>query len=294
MNKPTVKKNPWIALVWALPLLVAVGVGYYLVDFMQRRGSEITIEFNDAMGLTVGETKLLYRGAEVGRVSGIELSDDRKHALVKARLLGNSDAFSSAGATFWVVRPEISQGVFRGFDTLLTGPYIQAVPGKGERAKDAFRGLSREPSRNEEGRRYVLFTKKLGHVQEGSAVTYKGIIVGEVDGIELARDATHVDVKIRVWKRYEPLVRENSKFWVNSGFDFKGGLFSGVEVQLDSLRTIASGGIAFATPPKDSGGEAKNGRRFAMESEMKKEWEEWSPSLPVKPQEGDAEKKAGT
>jgi hypothetical protein len=64
-------------------------------------------------------------------------------------------------------------------------------------------------------------------LEESSPVYYRGEQVGEV--------------------------RANSKFWPVSGFDVKGGIFSGLELQLRSLKALVSGGIAFATPDKDMG-----------------------------------------
>jgi paraquat-inducible protein B len=55
-------------------------------------------------------------------------------------------------------------------------------------------------------------------LEESSPVYYRGEQVGEV--------------------------RANSKFWPVSGFDVKGGIFSGLELQLRSLKALVSGGTA--------------------------------------------------
>src|SRR5690349_23723742 len=43
-----------------------------------------------------------------------------------------------------------------------------------------------------------------------------------------------------------PLVRENSKFWNVSGAEMNFGLFKGIHISMQSLRTILLGGLAFA------------------------------------------------
>jgi paraquat-inducible protein B len=290
--KPILTRDKWnILLIWAMPVIVGVFAMIMVFQFFANRGPEITIEFADASGLVEGETRLLYRGAEVGRVSGISLTEDKKHSVVTARLQKREDIFATKGASFWIARPEVSSTSLKGLDTLVSGSYIHANPGKGEEENLTFSGLDREPARYEAGDEFVLAATRMGHAQEGAVVSYKGMPVGVVRGVELAKDATHVNIKITVFSRYAHLVRENSKFWIDSGFDFKGGIFSGISVQLESLKTVISGGIAFATPEKDTGHRAKEGRVFALEAEAKKEWQAWSPVIPISPKAGDGDAK---
>jgi paraquat-inducible protein B len=288
--KPIVRKKRWpYSLIWIFPVLAAIVAGLYFRDYIATKGETITIEFLDASGMMVKETKLKYRGAEIGRVTGIHLSEDHKHAVVTAELEKRDGIFASKGAVFWVVRPEVSETGLQGLGTILTGPYISAIPGEDKEDKTEFIGMNEAPRPYEAGEKFVLTTVKLGHVQDGSAVYYKNIPVGSVQEIQLAKDADHVDVHIVVWTRYAELVRQNSKFWVASGLDFKGGLFSGAELKLGSMRALISGGINFATPEKNTGAIAKNGTHFAIDEDPKKDWDKWSPHLKVSPRGSDSE-----
>ena len=76
-------------------------------------------------------------------------------------------------------------------------------------------------------------------------------------------------------------MRANSRFWIASGFQVDGGIFSGVSLKLDSIRTLASGGIAFATPEKETGPVAKSDSVFPIEEKPETEWESWSPRIPL-------------
>jgi paraquat-inducible protein B len=289
IREPVIRKRKWpLPLIWIFPLITAVGAGLYFRDYLANHGPEITIEFTDASGLRVGESKINYRGADIGKITAITLSENHRHAIVHAQLEKREDIFASKGAEFWIVRPEVSESGLSGLGTLFTGPYIAAIPGKDEESQTQMEGLARAPRAYEEGEHFILTSIKMGHVQDGSAVYYKGMPVGTVQEIELANEADHLNVHIVVWSRYAALVRTNSKFWVTSGFDFKAGLFSGVQVRLDSLKTLAAGGVAFATPEKDMQGPAKNGTQFALESEPKKEWEQWSPHISISPREHDS------
>src|SRR5579864_2610501 len=51
-------------------------------------------------------------------------------------------------------------------------------------------------------------------------------------------------------RRYAALVRDHSRFWISGGFDLKGGLLTGVEMKLDSVRDLVSGEVSFATPDR--------------------------------------------
>ena len=85
-----VKKMRWpYPLIWIVPLLAAVGAGFYLYEYFQTWGTKITISFTDGNGLKSGETKVLHRGVEVGEVQAVELSADKSSVLVRVRLQKN-------------------------------------------------------------------------------------------------------------------------------------------------------------------------------------------------------------
>jgi len=75
-------------------------------------------------------------------------------------------------------------------------------------------------------------------------------------------------------------VRSSSKFWVVGGVDVSGGLLRGVEIKVESLRSLLVAGIAFATPD-DGGKPAPNGMGFLLYEEPRKEWLQWAPKIPL-------------
>ena len=52
----------------------------------------------------------------------------------------NIDRIAKEGALFWIIRPEVGFGTVRGLSTVLTGAYVQSLPGRGKDRKD-FTGL---------------------------------------------------------------------------------------------------------------------------------------------------------
>ena len=57
-----------------------------------------------------------------------------------------------------------------------------------------------------------------------------------------------VMIAMRISKRYQHLVRNNSVFWLASGYSLDFGLTGGV-VKTGTFNQFIRGGIAFATPP---------------------------------------------
>ena len=131
-----------------------------------------------------------------------------------------------------------------------------------------------------QGLKIILLSSRLGALKAGSPVYYRGIEVGAVQNTELTTNATAVAIHLTIRQRYANLVRIGSKFWNASGLDVKLGLFRGAEINVESLRSLVGGGIAFAT--KDAREEpARDGMIFHLEDEPKKEWLEWTPQIVI-------------
>ncbi len=69
-----------------------------------------------------------------------------------------------------------------------------------------------------------------------------------VQKIELAPNSASADIHILIHSRYAGLVRAGSAFWNTSGVQASGGILKGIEVEIESLRTLYTGAIEFATP----------------------------------------------
>ena len=129
----------------------------------------------------------------------------------------------------------------------------------------------------------ILTADQRGSIKIGNEIFYREVSVGRVIGYELAKTADKILIKIEIEKRYAPLVRENSVFWNASGISVHAGLFSGVQVNTESLKAILEGGVAFATPDNDDMGEqAEQKAVFELHHEMKDKWLEWKPTIDLK------------
>ncbi|HVJ12475.1 MAG TPA: MlaD family protein, partial [Burkholderiales bacterium] len=285
LPKARIRRRRLFRLIWVVPA-VALAVAAYLVwQHMRSLGPEITVTFNDASGLRIGQTPVNYRGVQIGEVSGLALSDDRKQAKVKLRLHKSAEPIAAEGSQFWIVRPQFGWGNVTGLNTVLSGPEIQVLPGHGEKRVTDFNGLDNVPvAIGASGLRVVLRAERPKGVRVNTPVNYRGVEVGFVTKLELAPNATSADIHVLVHSRYAGLVRAGSAFWISGGIRAEGGILKGIELEIESLRTLFTGAIEFATP-SEKAPRAKPGTVFFLYDKPKDEWLNWSPKLGFGPAE---------
>jgi paraquat-inducible protein B len=157
------------------------------------------------------------------------------------------------GTIFWVVKPRLFAGNVSGIETLLSGSYIGMLPaaeaGKSQRE---FVGREDPPvlGTHVPGRTFLLRSKRIGAVSVGSPIFFRDLNVGEVLGWDIADMAEYVTIHAFVRAPYDSYVHDQTRFWNASGVSIKlGG--TGVEVQMESLKALLLGGVAFETPAAD-------------------------------------------
>ncbi|HEY7038165.1 MAG TPA: MlaD family protein [Methylomirabilota bacterium] len=276
----TVRKRRWkLPFVWIVPLVAAIVASSLVYQRMQERGPTITIKFRDASGVKPEQTEIRYRGVPVGQVIRAELTPDQQYVVVSVQLRHTAEGLAREGSLFWIVRPEVGFGRVQGLSTVLTGSYIQSLPGKGKTKKD-FVGLeSASPTMGQPGLNVTLASGQIGTVRVGSPIYYRGVEVGSITATDLSRDATAAHAKAFISQRYARLVRIGSRFWIVGGVDVDFGLFRGLQINVDSLRSLVTGGIAFATP--EEGETARDGTLFLLHDKPQKEWLDWRAKVAI-------------
>ena len=253
-----------ISLIWIVPLLaVLIGIGL-AVNAVLQRGPEIKLQFASAEGLEANKTKLKYKDVAIGTVNAIALSDDRRKVFVTVQMDKQAGPLLAEDSRFWVVRPRFVAGGVSGLSTVLSGAYIALDPGKSSSTKDNFVGLESPPLvvGDMPGRQFILAASDLGSLEIGAPVYYRHIPVGRVVGYAMRPDGKSVDVRIFVDAPYDRFVTPTTRFWHASGIDLTVGA-DGMKLAMQSLLSLAAGGIAFA----DNGAstdEAPAETRFAL------------------------------
>jgi paraquat-inducible protein B len=272
-------------LVWVVPL-VAIAIAAWLTwQHFHRLGPEISLQFTDASGLRPGQTPLLYRGVQIGEVTRVGLAGDRRNVLVHARLRREAEPLAGEGAQFWIVRPQVGWGSVTGLNTVLTGPEIHMIPGKPDAAqKLEFVGRETAPTDMQvEGLRVVLRAERPKSIRVNTPVYYRGVEVGAVQKIDLSPNSASADVHVLIFRRYASLVRDGTAFWSSGGASFVANLRDGVRFEMDSFRSVVTGGIEFATPSEKMA-RAKQGQVFFLYDSPRKEWLAWTPKVSIPPE----------
>ncbi|AMO49930.1 PqiB protein [Enterobacter sp. FY-07] len=243
-------------------------------------GGQITLHTFDAGKLAAG-MPIRYLGIDIGQIQNLQLLTDKNEVQASAVLYPEYvQTFARAGTRFSVITPQISAAGVEHLDTLLQ-PYINVEPGRGEMRRDfEISEATITDSRYLDGLNIVVEAPEVGSMNIGTPVLFRGIEVGTVTGLTLGTLSDRVMVAMRISKRYQHLVRNNSVFWLASGYTLDFGLTGGV-VKTGTFNQFIRGGIAFATPPDTPlAPKAQPGKHFLLLESEPKEWRQWGTALP--------------
>ena len=255
-----------ISLIWLVPLLTALIAGWLAWDTFSKRGPTITISFNSAEGLQAGQSQLKFRDVTMGTVKSIRIAPDLSKVLVTVETIREAAPLLTEKTIFWVVKPQLFAGNVQGLDTLLSGSYIGMLPSTAEaKAQREFVGNEDPPILQTAipGTTFHLRTKRLGSLSLGSPIFFRDLTVGTVLGWDQSDLVNGVTVSAFVRAPFDKYVREDSLFWNASGMSLKFAS-GGVRVQIESMRALLLGGIAFDTPADSKAPVAKADEKFPL------------------------------
>jgi paraquat-inducible protein B len=253
-------------------------------DHAKNAGQTISIQFNDVTGLKVN-TKVVYQEQTMGSIERLVFNEDEVGVTALVLLNDTGSQYARTGTKFWKIEPEIGLVGSKNIVSLFDGAFIGLLPSHNTKTKQQskFHALELAPTVEKlaYGLNIKLTAARLGSVRVGNPILYRQIQVGRVIGIDLAPTADQVNIFINIAKRYAPLVNQKSKFWNTSGINIEAGIFSGVNIDSESIETLIAGGIAFATPELD---DETIGLPldFILHQNIDKEWLDWRPKISIK------------
>ena len=256
-----------LSLIWAIPIVTALIGAWLAWSTLSQRGPLITITFQTAEGLQANQSHVRHKDVDMGIVQNVGLTADRKRVQVTIQMNREAEPLLTDRAQFWVVRPRVFAGAISGLQTLFSGSYIDLLPAaEGGEAKRAFVGLENPPVLQSDvpGRTFLLEASRIGSISLGSPIMFRDLEVGEVLGWDVGEMARSIVVHAFVREPFDKYVHDNSRFWNASGAKVRLGT-NGLELQLESLRAVVLGGIAFETPddPK-AAEESQAGHAFTL------------------------------
>ncbi len=249
----TVQQKRRLSIVWIIPVVAAIIGGWLTYKTLSEKGPTVTMTFEDGAGLEAGKTKIKYKSIEVGTVKLVNISQDLSNVIATAEFSRQAEPHLTENTRFWVVRPRVGLGGISGLETLVSGAYIAIDPRPGPSAR-TFTGLEKPPgvTTTEAGAQFQLRADALGSSSPGAPILYYDIPVGRILNYELEENGEGVLIDIFIQAPHHLRVQNTSRFWQLSGFELSLGA-EGLDVKMDSLASLLSGGIAFDTPPTAGG-----------------------------------------
>ena len=258
-----------LSLAWILPVGALLFAAWVLWQSYSQRGPLVHITFDNAGGVTAGETRVRRNDVDVGTVERVRLSDDLDSVVVDVRMHPMVEPHLNKDTRFWTVTARINTTEISGLGTLLSGSYIEVDwddDVSGEPVTD-FIGLEEPPltKRGTPGVRLSLAAEEAGYIYVGSPVFLRQIEVGRVERRRLSDDATQVMFDIFIESPYHNNVYEETRFYGVSGVEGSVGP-DGASVRVESISALFTGGIAFENPKSVTDGlsVADNAKQFKL------------------------------
>jgi len=191
-------------------------------------------------------TRVLYRGVEIGAIHSINIRDDYQQ--LQLGLLPKYQHILKANTQFYLVKPSLSLSGASDTDALLGGAYITFNIGEGK-PKTQFNLYTKAPVKHASapGLQLTLISEHANAATPGSPVSYRGITIGQVDNVSLNKSDDNIKVSITIDEEHRDLLRSTSRFYNAGGITVSGGL-SDFVVKTESLDAILRGGISFYNP----------------------------------------------
>lgn len=270
------------------------GVGQPPMSATRIPGLQLHLTSKSLASLEVG-SPVAFRQIQVGEITGYVLREDRsgvdltlvvydrhKHLVrEESRFYNASGVDVTLGGSGLKVETQSVAAMLLGGVSFLTPTGDSAGSAVADGAQFVLHSdlaAVRRERRIRMGLTIILESAALGSIKKGDPVSYREVEVGEVLKAALAAESANVLVHVNIWPKYTALVRENSVFWNASGVKAHFGLFSGLDLSMESLESLIAGGVAFATPD-EPGPRVANGASFRIATKSEDNWLSWAPKI---------------
>jgi paraquat-inducible protein B len=251
---------------------------YQSQEKAMEKGFFINLILDQAKGLKENNTKIVYKGFDIGKIEKINFNALKNNFSAKAFIIEEAKNLVKSSSKFYLQKPEFSINKIKNPETVLTGIYIELIKGNGT-FQDEFKVFERPVPK---GLEIILEAQKPGSLSPGKPVMYKQIEVGQITKVELSQTFDKVLIYAVIENKYTDIVRKNSKFWYSGGIHAKINLL-GAEIKTGTIESILKGGVEFATPNNSKMGEkSENNDKFILHEMPENDWLEWRPVIEKK------------
>lgn len=261
-----VERQRRISAIWLLPLVALLAGAWMFYQYYTNKGEMIYIAMEHAEGIVVGKTEIKARSVKIGVIKQVRLSDDRQQVLASAEIDKQYTDLLTTDAKIWAVKPRVDETGISGLNTLLSGSYLEFLPGKSLVPNVQFTLLNEPPLIGDDvaGGRFQLFSDDADQLEVGTGLYFDGFKVGQIESSLFDWQQQKMRYQLFVEAPYHSMILDNTLFWVRSGFAVNLSA-DGIALQTGSLASMLKGGITFGIPDDEVPGEpAQFQRQFAL------------------------------
>ena len=183
-----IRHGRWPGWIWAVPLAALAITSWLALRALTTGGVNITIQFDRAAGMKVGNTSVQYRGISVGKVTALSLSADGGHVDATVNINAKAKKYLRTDTRFWLQGASPSLSDLASLKAVVAGPTIIMEPASGKSTRH-FVGLDHRPAivgaHGPMIPYLMMFDGPVGQLKIDAPVTLRGFTVGGVKKIGL-------------------------------------------------------------------------------------------------------------
>lgn len=266
MEPPIIKNNKRVSYIWFLPFIALLVAGWMLYQHHIKQGQTIFITMKDAEGIVAGKTEIKVRNVRIGFIDSLRLEVDQNTVVARARIDNEYADILAEDSQLWVVKPRIDESGISGMSTLLSGVYLEFLPGKSDSLSSLF-SLSDSPaliSSEVDGKRFTLSSSDGEVLEPATGIFFRNYKIGQIESAIFDINTQAMKYGLFINAPYDQLIADNTIFWLSSGISVELTV-QGINVNTGSLSKLLKGGISLDYPPgKQKGSLVPEGASFTL------------------------------
>jgi paraquat-inducible protein B len=199
------RRSRWPGWIWSVPIAAVGIVTWLLVRAISERGIDVTVTFADGGGMKARDTQVTDRGLQIGKVTKVELTKDRRGVLAHLDLDDSVEKDLTTGTRFYLQGGKMSFSDPSSLKALVAGPSIVMVPGKGSPSRHFSGDMGEPPEKLAVSLPFVVkFSGNAGELKPGAPVSLRGFTVGIIDKVSLTTDSDAGEITTSVLLDLDP------------------------------------------------------------------------------------------
>ena len=199
------RRSRWPGWIWSVPIAAVGIVTWLLVRAISERGIDVTVTFADGGGMKARDTQVTDRGLQIGKVTKVELTKDRRGVLAHLDLDDSVEKDLTTGTRFYLQGGKMSFSDPSSLKALVAGPSIVMVPGKGSPSHHFSGDIGEPPEKLAVSMPFVVnFSGNAGELKPGAPVSLRGFTVGIIAKVSLTTDSDAGEITTSVLLDLDP------------------------------------------------------------------------------------------